>query len=161
MDMKNNKEIKEDERMDSNNILYFAYGSNMNIGQMHERCPGNRFIGKAHLEGFKFVFDGHSDKRQGSVANVIQSAENNVEGGLFAITESDLKTLDKSEGYPSVYNRAELTVKDEKGNSFHALVYKRIGERTGKPSKSYLNTILKGAENCHLSERYIKEFLKE
>ena len=107
------------------------------------------------------MFDGHSDKRQGSVANVIQSAENNVEGGLFAITESDLKTVDKSEGYPSVYNRAELTVKDEKGNSFRALVYKRIGERTGKPSKSYLNTILKDAEDCYLSERYITEFLKE
>ena len=35
MDMKNNKEIKEDERMDSNNILYFPYGSNMNKGLMH------------------------------------------------------------------------------------------------------------------------------
>ena len=147
--------------MDINKFLYFAYGSNMNFGQMKERCPRNRFIGKAYLEGFKFVFDGHSDTRHGAVANVIQSSGHNVEGGLFAITESDLKSLDRSEGYPRVYNKEELTVRDEKGESFGVIVYKRIGERTGKPSKSYLNTILKGAKDCQLSKRYINEFLKE
>lgn len=133
----------------------------MNFSQMKERCPGNTFVGKAYLDGFKLVFDGHSGMRQGAVANVIQSAEHKVEGGLFAITESDLKSLDKSEGYPYVYDREELTVKDGNGDSFRAFVYKRIGEITGRPSKSYLDTILKGAEDCQLSERYIKEFLKE
>ena len=106
------------------------------------------------------MFDGHSDKRQGSVANVIQSAENNVEGGLFAITESDLKTLERKEGYPRTYDKKELWIKDEKGNNFYALVYLRTGEELGQPPQSYLDTILKGSADCHLSERYINEYIK-
>ena len=146
--------------MSTDNILYFAYGSNMNFCQMKERCPTSQFICKAYLEGYKLVFDGFSQSWNGPVANVIESAEHNVEGGLFKITESDLKTLERKEGYPGTYDRKKLTVKDEMGNNFCALVYLRTGEELGQPPQSYLDTILKGSADRHFSERYINEFIK-
>lgn len=142
-------------------ILYFAYGSNMNFKQMEERCPESSFICKALLEGFKFVFDGFSNTWGGAVANVVESSDYNVEGGLFKITESDLSSLDIKEGCPHVYKRGKFTVNDTKGNNFLALVYKRVGEKIGKPTEKYLKTVLEGANNCNLSEQYIKEFLKK
>ena len=146
--------------MSIDNILYFAYGSNMNFCQMKERCPKSQFICKAYLEGYKLVFDGFSQSWNGPVANVIESSEHNVEGGLFNITESDLKTLERKEGYPRTYDKKELWIKDEKGNNFLALVYLRTGEELGQPPQNYLDTILKGSADCHLSESYINEFIK-
>ncbi|MHB1493331.1 MAG: gamma-glutamylcyclotransferase family protein [Thermoplasmataceae archaeon] len=141
--------------------LYFAYGSNMSFSQMRTRCPNSKFIGKACLKDFEFVFDGHSYNRGGAVANVIQKRECKVEGGLFDITESDLKALDQYEGYPSTYDREELEVSDEKGTSSPALIYKRTGKKIGKPSDDYLKTIIDGARNCGLSEQYINVVLRK
>ncbi len=45
--------------------VYFAYGDNLHISQLAERCPSSIFIGKAVLDGFKW----HINER--GVANVV------------------------------------------------------------------------------------------
>lgn len=40
-----------------NKQLYFAYGSNMDTGQMAHRCPGARKVGIALLNGYRFIIN--------------------------------------------------------------------------------------------------------
>ena len=52
--------------------LYFAYGSNCNLGQMARRCPAAKKVGPVTLDGYRLTFNG---KRSGTgVANEIGRA---------------------------------------------------------------------------------------
>lgn len=84
--------------------IYFAYGSNMNMTQMAERCPGAITLGKAVLSGYKLVERKYAD------IDVAEGAE--TEGVLYAISDSHLKTLDQREGYHiGIYDRKPVTVR--------------------------------------------------
>ena len=37
-------------------MYYFAYGSNLNYKQMNCRCPDNKYIARAYLDNYKFVY---------------------------------------------------------------------------------------------------------
>lgn len=83
--------------------LYFAYGSNMNIAQMAERCPGAITLGKAVLSGYKLTERKYAD------IDAADGAE--VEGVLYAISRDHLKELDRREGYNiGIYDRRAVTV---------------------------------------------------
>ncbi|KZL78836.1 AIG2 family protein [Colletotrichum tofieldiae] len=73
--------------------LYFAYGSNLYLGQMAQRCPESVFKGKATLPGYKWQIN------QRGVANVVKSTDgSSVEGLLFSIRPKEERALDLSEG---------------------------------------------------------------
>lgn len=72
--------------------LYFAYGSNLNVAQMAQRCPSSIFIGKGTLPGYRWFIN------ERGVANIAESPSDYVEGLLFAISEEDEQTLDRNEG---------------------------------------------------------------
>lgn len=143
------------------NMYYFAYGSNMNHAQMKQRCPGSVFIKRAFLSGHKFVYDGYSSTRNGAVANIIETVdeENIVWGGLFEINEDNLSALDCYEGYPKSYDRKNIEVKDDDGKRYDAIVYFRTGKAEGKPSQEYRNIVIQGAKDCMLPIEYIKNNL--
>ena len=43
--------------------LYFAYGSNLDLEQMAQRCPDAEIVGPVRLENYELRFRG-SEKRQ-------------------------------------------------------------------------------------------------
>jgi gamma-glutamylcyclotransferase len=139
-------------------MYYFAYGSNMNFSQMDKRCPGSRFVSTAILHGFKFVYDGTS-KKGGAVGNIIKDSEAVVLGGLYEINDTHLSTLNKEEGYPISYNRAEFPVRDEHGNMCYAITYFRTGKQIGEPRPGYRSIVIQGAMDCRLPEEYIVKYL--
>ncbi|MEM4605942.1 MAG: gamma-glutamylcyclotransferase family protein [Candidatus Pacearchaeota archaeon] len=142
-------------------MYYFAYGSNMNQEQMIKRCKGKnfKFIGRAYLKGYRFVYDGQSEYRGGAVANIVKSENDIVWGVLYEINKNCLKNLDKYEGYPYVYNRKEVEVITDDGYKFLAWVYLREPKPLGKPSDKYRKVVLEGAKACNLPEDYIRKFL--
>jgi len=142
-------------------MYYFAYGSNMNHQQMKKRCPSSRFVKRAFLEGYKFVYDGYSKTRNGAVANIIETGkkEDIVWGGLFEINEDNLSALDCYEGYPKSYDRKEVKVKDDEGNHYTTIVYFRTAQPKSKPSENYRNLVIQGAKDCDLPEWYIQNNL--
>ena len=141
-------------------MLYFAYGSNMNLSQMKDRCPYARFLKRGFIKKYKFVYDGYSSTRRGAAGNIILSEDSMVWGALFEITEKCLLKLDEREGYPLVYDRQEFEVLDDNGERCMAIVYFRVGKTIGKPSKDYEGVILQGAKDCGLPEDYVNEFLR-
>ena len=141
-------------------MYYFAYGSNMNHEQMSKRCPGSKFIKKTCLAGYKFVYDGYSSTWDGAVANIVRDANGKVWGGLFEIDERDLEALNRYEGYPHVYARETLRVRDETDNIYEALAYlRKEPQGIGKPSSEYRDTVIRGAKDCCLDEGYIEKVI--
>jgi len=120
---------------------------------MNERYPGNKFIKRVFLDGYKFVYDGNSER--GAVGNIIKSKNSKVYGGLFEITEENLAALDGSDGYTDNYNRMDIEVVDDENNSYQAFVYFRKWKRRGTPSPLYRKIVIMGARECELPEDYI------
>jgi gamma-glutamylcyclotransferase len=54
--------------------LYFAYGSNLWLEQMQNRCPSHRVIGAGILENYRWIIS----KR--GYANIVKSADDEVQG---------------------------------------------------------------------------------
>ncbi|MBN1521831.1 MAG: gamma-glutamylcyclotransferase [Candidatus Aureabacteria bacterium] len=142
-------------------MYYFAYGSNMDHGQMAERCPDSRFLKRAYLKDHRFVYDGRSFSRGVSVANIVSSRGEKVWGGLFEISESDLMKLDFYEGHAHrIYDRKVVEVVDDSGTFFSSIVYIRQSQPIGTPTESYRSIVVKGARDCGLPEEYIQENLQ-
>lgn len=141
-------------------IYYFAYGSNLRHKLMLEKCSDSQYLRRVKLDGYKFQYDGYSKSRNGAVGNVVESESDIVWGGLWEISENDLKKLDRQEGYfTRIYDRKEVDVFDNDGEKYIAMTYFRTGKKTGKPSRDYVDMILDGARECGLPEEHVNLYL--
>ncbi|KAK4130880.1 hypothetical protein BT67DRAFT_351019, partial [Trichocladium antarcticum] len=92
--------------------LYFAYGSNLALGQMAARCPGSSYVGRAVLPDYRWQIN------ERGYANILPAAGSSVHGLVFelggldpssasasasasASSSSDEARLDRSEGVHS------------------------------------------------------------
>lgn len=115
---------------------YFAYGANLHIEGMRRRCPDALPVTSATLPGYRLEFDG--------VATVMKTADNSVPGALWYVSDSDLASLDRFEGYPKLYDREKLQVELPNGDKVRAWVYVMpLGKRM-PPSDYYLEIIWRG-----------------
>jgi len=132
-------------------VYYFAYGSNMDLNQMKDRCPRNhKFLDVGELEGWEFFIN------QRGVANIIMDENSNVYGLLFEITKRCLNCLDMHENYPELYGRSELSIKfgDKKVDTWVYIDNNFI--KVGKPRTNYLERIVEAAEKFKFPKDYIK-----
>jgi gamma-glutamylcyclotransferase (GGCT)/AIG2-like uncharacterized protein YtfP len=144
----------------------FAYGSNMSLLQMKERCPNSKdklqpFVAKA--DGWKLCFPRHSDRRQGGVGSIVPAKGEVVWGVVFGVTLEDLASLDRSEGVPSAYRRDRLpltwgNLKQEVWAYF--AIPKDDPPKHYKPHEDYLALYIRGAESFKLPSEYIDKLRK-
>lgn len=87
-------------------VYYFAYGSNLNVGQMQQRCPSAKFVGITSLESYSFCFKGYADIE-------FSNPDSKVSGVVYSLTKEDLARLDSFEGVGTTgsYERVEVYVK--------------------------------------------------
>jgi gamma-glutamylcyclotransferase (GGCT)/AIG2-like uncharacterized protein YtfP len=96
-------------------MLYFAYGSNMNLEQMSHRCPNAENLGYAKLKGWGL--------RERTFADIDPANGEEVHGVLWNISRQHEKTLDSYEGVKrSMYVKYYIPVL-HKGKRKRALVY--------------------------------------
>ena len=69
--------------------MYFAYGSNLCVRQMNERCQDNVKVGMGILYGYRWIIT----KR--GYANVVKSLDDDVWGIIYKISSKDEKELEK------------------------------------------------------------------
>ena len=126
-------------------MYYFAYGSNLNRQQMKERCPEGQPKLSATLHHYRLIFAGWSRQRRGGTASIKPMRGERLLGGIYQITESDLKRLDRYEGCPQEHDRINVIVNTEVGEPLDVFTYirKRQPEET-KPSAKYLKIIQQG-----------------
>ena len=132
-------------------MYYFAYASNLNRKQMAERCPEAKPKFTATLPNWKVIFTGWSRKWHGGIASIKPSKGAKVSGAIYEIAEKDLKSLDKYEGYPTIYNRIKVVVFTDAGEAVEAVTYVKVeqSEET-PPSPDYLATIRQGYKDWGL-----------
>ncbi len=137
-------------------ILYFAYGSNLDLRQFQRRCPGSVVVGRARLPGYQLAFTRYSRNRKGGVADIVPQPGAEVWGALYDVDEPCMAALDEYEGVPRHYRRETVRVFDDEGVEREAVAY--IANRTGEfaPSRQYLAIIARGAREHRLPEEYIR-----
>jgi hypothetical protein len=144
-------------------MIYFAYGSNLNLSQMKARCPGAKKIGIGRLHGYEICFPRKSSSRQGKgVASICEKPGTFVEGVLFQLTNSDWNRLDEYEGVPDSYARKLVTISMIGGKKIVGETYLANTMEGGpfKPSKVYIDLIIQGAQENGLSVDYIEKLKK-
>ena len=145
----------------------FAYGSNMDLAQMKERCPNSRdkfqpFVAQA--VGWKLCFPRFSERRQGGVGSMVRAVGEVVWGVVFALAPEDLPRLDAAEGVPHAYRRDPLSV--TWGNALQKEVWTYFAIPQDNPSKhyiphqDYLAIYVRGAESFKLPADYLDRLKK-
>ncbi len=134
-------------------LFYFAYGSNMSLARMIERCGQDNFVdlGKAQLPGYSFYFYGRGH------ANIRPMASQTIEGVLFQIKDSCLKSLDQVEGYPNTYQRQAVKINWKNTNVLAQAYIVEKDQTVGTPTVEYYQIVLSGAQEHNLSENYIQQ----
>ncbi len=136
---------------------YFAYGSNMDAAQMHERCPNARLLGKASLPGYMLDFRIYSPKRESGCADIVLVPGEVVWGLLYDVTEKDITSLDTYEGVPQSYRRIRVRVIDALGKKYKADAYEVVQKSPfQKPSQEYLGLLITAAREFSFPDAYIK-----
>jgi len=136
--------------------IYGAYGSNMNIPQMAQRCPNAKVIGTGHIKGYRLTF------RASGVANIEPRNGMSVPVVLWEITEDCERALDRYEGFPSFYIKKDIKVKTAEGKTVTAMFYVMAAEYADSPappSRYYLSVIWDGYQQNNIPLRPLREAL--
>ncbi|MBX7447970.1 poly-gamma-glutamate hydrolase family protein [Mycolicibacterium sp. 3033] len=131
---------------------YFAYGSNLSVRQMAQRCPDATDPQPATLADHDWLIN------ERGVATVEPQPGGVVHGVVWRVSDHDLATLDSAEGVPLRYRRDALMVHTARGRRT-AWVYIDHRVEPGPPRPGYLERILEGAQQHGLPHRWI-DFLQ-
>ena len=144
-------------------MLYFAYGSNMDSGQMRQRCPSAQFVAIAKLPDHRLAFTRHAKDRDCGTCDGVPKPGQDIWGVVFDISESDLRRLDESEGYqPGRPLDANCYVRDQRqvyraGRDEPLLVWLYFANRQPNPplpNAAYKQQLVEGARFWRLPEEY-------
>ena len=131
-------------------MLYFAYGSNLNIFQMQRRCKDSKFLKKIKLKDFRLTF-----RSRYRAADIEPKKNSIVPGGLFEISKCDEKKLDLYEDYPILYKKHYFYYYGKK-----VMTYTMVKKTAFRyPTERYLNIVKKGYKDCKLDSKFLKKSL--
>ena len=142
--------------------FYFGYGSNLDFDDWSLWCsrkdadPAGLVESKrAFLPGFTVKYSHYSSGREGGAAN-LYPVDNDLVGtygALFEIDENCSELLDSKEGHPNHYQRINVKVLDENGNSVDAITYiskKYNSNDFFQPTEKYHNLIYNGMQRRNM-----------
>jgi gamma-glutamylcyclotransferase (GGCT)/AIG2-like uncharacterized protein YtfP len=120
-------------------MLYFAYGSNLNLEQMQNRCPDSVPVARVILKGYQLCFN--------HVADIVKKEGGVVHGAIYTVSQADIENLDIYEGYPQFYTKIQVMVEDDQGNTHEAFAYVMTQKGSREPSEVYYNIIKQGYQD--------------
>jgi gamma-glutamylcyclotransferase (GGCT)/AIG2-like uncharacterized protein YtfP len=132
-------------------MLYFAYGSNMDLMQMRDRCPRSEYVGNGKLSGFQFIINSRG------VASIAVNSDRDVEGMMFEVTEACTVKLDRYEGVGEGYYE-KCFVSDCDSGVSGILAYVASDNVKGfVPRNGYFERIIASAIRTDFSVNYLEE----
>lgn len=136
-------------------ILYWAYGSNLNVRQMARRCPKATKFGPMMVKDCALVFRG--------VADVTMRDGYNTPGGLWTITTDCERALDQYEGVASkLYLKRYFSPTLDDGKKYTCLFYQmRAKDGIMPPTAEYMGTIVQGYKDFGLDTAPLQAALEE
>jgi gamma-glutamylcyclotransferase (GGCT)/AIG2-like uncharacterized protein YtfP len=145
---------EENQMNRTNQKLYIAYGSNLNLGQMKHRCPTAKILGTAVLRNYELLFRGN----HGNAAATVQRCKGGkVPVLLWALQDRDEGALDIYEGFPRLYRKETVRI-TFRGKQIRVMMYVMNEVYPyGRPNKEYFNTILKGYQTAGFDAKILRE----
>ena len=133
-------------------MLYFAYGSNLNLFQMKRRCKDSVFLKKYELKGYKLNF-----RSKYRAADIEKSKNFIVPGALFEISKSDEKKLDVYEDFPILYKKLYFSYYNKT-----VMTYIMVNKTEFRyPTERYLNVVKQGYKDCNLDIKFLIKALNQ
>ena len=134
------------------NKYYVAYGSNLNISQMKMRCPDAKPVGTGFIRGYELLFKG---SKSGAYLTIEKKRGGKVPIAIWQVSEADELALDRYEGYPTFYYKADMKIKLNE-EEIDAFVYIMHEERPiGIPTKAYLRVCAEGYHSFGFDVEYL------
>jgi gamma-glutamylcyclotransferase (GGCT)/AIG2-like uncharacterized protein YtfP len=150
--------------------LYFAYGSNLNQQDFDDWCSRRgfskgllRFHSKANLPDFDLAFSHRSSTRNGGVLDIKPRTGQLVPGVLFEVEAVGWDALDRKEGAPSVYERLNVQVLNDRGESQEAVTYRVCEKRKQpfvQPHPDYVKIVREGLNDWNIGDAQLKAVAK-
>lgn len=133
--------------------FYIAYGSNLNLPQMKNRCPTAQPVGTAEIRNYELLFRG---SKTGAYATIESSEGSSVPALLWRVKKKDEAALDRYEGYPRFYEKESMDI-ELNGETVTAFVYVMTeGHCLEVPSDSYLRTIEEGYKTAGFDTKVLE-----
>lgn len=139
--------------------FYLAYGSNLNVQQMRFRCPDAKVVGTAEIEDYQLLFKG---SKTGSYLTIEKKKGGMVPVAVWAVSKRDELALDRYEGFPDFYYKAEMELpvkcwEPGKTKTLTAFVYIMHEERKlGIPSHAYVQTCVQGYRDFDFDLKHLR-----
>lgn len=132
-------------------MLYFAYGSNLNLRHMKRHAPRALPVSVARLDGYKLVFRRYID--------IVPDKTGVVWGAVYDLTPGCERALDEYEDFPKLFRKITVRV-DVAGEMKEAMAYAMNEEdlapeetsdaRLRAPSIDYFTVVAKGYRDWKL-----------
>ncbi len=141
-------------------MLYFTYGSFMDIDNLRKHAPSAKFVCKALIPNWEVQFNYYSKNYRGGVTGIEPALNRLVRGAVYEIPPDEMEHLDNIEGIPQgTYYRHPIMVVSEAGEPMLAHVYRTTNPRGPfKPTERYLRYMVDGAKSLGLPPEYIAKF---
>tara|TARA_R110000737_G_scaffold319206_4_gene330361 strand:- start:130 stop:621 length:492 start_codon:yes stop_codon:yes gene_type:complete len=138
-------------------MKYFAYGSNMSLLRLQERVPSAKKLAVVTLKSHQLRFNMRGDDGSGKCdAFQTNNSQDIVVGVLFEINKNEKGTLDRAESLGHGYDEKLVTVENDSGEVFEALIYCALKiDSSLKPYSWYLNHVIIGAKVTALPIDYL------
>jgi gamma-glutamylcyclotransferase (GGCT)/AIG2-like uncharacterized protein YtfP len=143
-------------------MLYFAYGSNLNLDRIRDRCSSARFLFIARLDGFRLDFTRFSTNNSCGAADIVHDPPASVWGVVYHINDEQSLALDKAEGVgvgAYKYFTVDVHPEGDRAQRIKALTYVVVNKEDArpKPSAAYKELIVAGAMHWKLPADYIEQ----
>jgi len=120
--------------------LNFAYGSNLRESRRASRCPNVVSEGAVLLSGYRLELYGAAD--------VEPDANSTLPALALRLSPEDERELDRREGVPGSYTKAEVTALRPDGSTLRGYIYRMTPARRTRglrrPTTDYLEHLVKG-----------------
>ena len=142
---------------------YVAYGSNLNIPQMRWRCPSARIIGTAEIPDYRLMFKG---SQSGAYLTIEPCEGMSVPVAAWEVSAEDEQALDRYEGFPRFYYKAEMKlpvtgIHSGKTRTRTVFVYIMHEDRPfGIPARYYVDVCREGYDAFGFDQGILSEALR-
>ena len=139
-------------------MLYAAYGSNLNVEQMTYRCPKSEIVTTAVIKNYRLMFKG---SKTGSYLTIEPADGCEVPVGIWRVTDGDIQSLNRYEGYPTFYYKKGFNLFCADGKRHKVFAYIMHEESLlGMPSEWYVRGCLEGYRSFGFDPKYLEDAIR-
>ncbi|MCP9472824.1 MAG: gamma-glutamylcyclotransferase [Nitrospira sp.] len=141
-------------------MKFFLYADQLNPAQLKRRAPEHRFLHLATLADHTIKFCRWSSQWRCGLASIVPSPGELVWGGVFELTEEDVKLMDEFENDvpQGAYRHVQITVADQEGTKELVTTYVAAPIGKFKPKDHYIEWVMKGLTRWGFPEEVIRQW---